>query len=70
MLGREVRTLVNSTQDAGFKSVICNITNDYGKTVSAGVYVYQIQAGEFCTDQEDGAVEVDTSLLKGAENLK
>jgi hypothetical protein len=24
-----------------------NATNDYGKPVSAGVYLYQIQAGEF-----------------------
>ena len=47
MLGREVKTLVNTTQDAGFKSVIWNATNDYGKPVSAGVYLYQIQAGEF-----------------------
>ncbi|HIA23463.1 MAG TPA: T9SS type A sorting domain-containing protein [Candidatus Marinimicrobia bacterium] len=47
MLGREVRTLVNTTQDAGFNSVIWNATNDYGKPVSAGVYLYQIQAGEF-----------------------
>ncbi len=47
IMGREVRTLVNQTQDAGFKSVIWNATNDYGKPVSAGVYLYQIQAGEF-----------------------
>jgi microbial collagenase len=47
MLGREVRTLVNTTQDAGFNSVIWNATNDYGKPVSTGVYLYQIQAGEF-----------------------
>jgi hypothetical protein len=47
MLGREVKTLVNSAQDAGFKSIIWNATNDYGKPVSAGVYLYKIQAGEF-----------------------
>jgi len=47
LLGREVRTLVNTTQDAGFKSVIWDATNDYGKPVSAGVYLYQIQAGDF-----------------------
>ena len=47
IMGREIRTLVNSTQDAGFKSVIWDATNDYGKPVSAGVYLYQIQAGEF-----------------------
>jgi flagellar hook assembly protein FlgD len=47
ILGREVRTMVNTTQDAGYKSVIWNATNDYGKPVSAGVYLYQIQAGDF-----------------------
>jgi hypothetical protein len=47
MLGRQVRTLINQTQEGGFKSVIWNSTNDYGKPVSAGVYLYQIQAGEF-----------------------
>jgi hypothetical protein len=47
MLGRKVRTLVNTTQDAGYKSVLWNATNNYGKPVSAGVYLYQIRAGEF-----------------------
>ncbi|MDP7437601.1 MAG: T9SS type A sorting domain-containing protein, partial [Candidatus Marinimicrobia bacterium] len=47
LLGRQVKTLINQTQDAGFKSVIWNATNDYGKPVSAGVYLYNIQAGEF-----------------------
>jgi beta-glucanase (GH16 family) len=47
ILGRQVRTLVKTTQEAGFKSVIWDATNDYGKPVSAGVYLYQIQAGEF-----------------------
>lgn len=47
MLGRQVRTLVNQTQDAGHKSVTWDATNDYGKPVSAGIYLYQIQAGEF-----------------------
>ena len=47
MLGREVKTLVNQTQDAGYKSIIWNATNDYGKPVSAGIYLYQIQAGQY-----------------------
>jgi len=47
MLGRQVRTLLNEIQDAGYRSVIWNATNDFGKPVSAGVYLYQIQAGEF-----------------------
>ena len=47
MLGRQVKTLINQTQNAGYKSVIWDATNDYGKPVSAGVYLYQIRAGEF-----------------------
>ena len=47
MLGREVKTLINQTQEAGYKSVIWNATNDFGNPVSAGVYLYKIQAGEF-----------------------
>jgi flagellar hook assembly protein FlgD len=47
MLGREVKTLVNTTQDAGLKSVIWDTTNKYGKPVSAGVYLYQIKSGKF-----------------------
>ena len=46
MLGRQVKTLINQTQDAGYKSLIWDATNDYGKPVSAGIYLYQIQAGE------------------------
>ena len=47
MLGRQVKTLVNKNQDAGYRSVIWDATNDYGKPVSAGIYLYQIQAGEY-----------------------
>ena len=47
MLGREVKILVNQTQDAGYRSIIWDATNDYGKPVSAGIYLYQIQAGEY-----------------------
>jgi hypothetical protein len=47
MLGRQVKTLINQTQDAGYKLVIWDATNDYGKPVSAGIYLYQIQAGEY-----------------------
>ena len=47
MLGREITQLVNTTQQAGFKSVQWDATDIYGKQVSAGVYLYQIRAGEF-----------------------
>ena len=47
MLGRQVKTLMDQTQDAGYRSIIWDATNDYGKPVSAGIYLYQIQAGEY-----------------------
>jgi hypothetical protein len=47
LLGRKVFQLVNTTQKAGFKSVRWDATDSFGKPVSAGVYLYQIQAGEF-----------------------
>ena len=31
----------------GYRSVIWDATNDYGKPVSAGIYLYQIQTGEY-----------------------
>ena len=47
MLGREVIELVSIAQQAGFKSIKWDATDSFGKPVSAGVYLYQIQAGEF-----------------------
>ena len=47
MLGRQVKALINQTQDAGYRSVIWDATNDYGKPVSIGIYLYQVQAGEW-----------------------
>jgi hypothetical protein len=47
MLGREISQLVNTTQEAGFKSVLWDATDSMGIPVSAGVYLYKIQAGEF-----------------------
>ena len=47
MMGRIVKTLVNGSQTAGFKSVQWNATNDRNEPVSAGLYLYTIQAGEF-----------------------
>jgi flagellar hook assembly protein FlgD len=46
-MGKEVSTLVNNQQNAGFKSVIWNATNNAGQQVSAGLYLYTIQAGAF-----------------------
>ena len=47
MLGTEVVTLINTSQQAGFKSVKWDAKDSNGIALSAGVYLYQIQAGEF-----------------------
>ena len=47
MMGRVVRTMVNTQQNTGFKSVRWNATNDAGSSVSAGLYLYMIKAGDF-----------------------
>ena len=44
IMGRIVRTLINSQQNAGFKSIQWNSTNDAGSPLSAGLYLYKIQA--------------------------
>jgi hypothetical protein len=52
MLGRKVRTILNQQQDPGYKSIIWDATNDYGKPVSAGIYLYQIQAGKYISTKK------------------
>ena len=47
MFGNQVRILVNEAKSAGFRSVQWNATNNQGQPVSAGVYLYSIEAGKF-----------------------
>ena len=47
MMGKVVKNLVRSHQRAGSKSVQWNATNNEGQSVSAGLYLYKIQAGDF-----------------------
>ena len=47
MMGHQIKQLISGTEDAGRKSVVWDSTNDYGKPVSAGVYMYRIQTGEY-----------------------
>ncbi|HIB04980.1 MAG TPA: T9SS type A sorting domain-containing protein, partial [Candidatus Marinimicrobia bacterium] len=47
MMGRVVSDLVSSQQSAGYKSIRWNATNNIGQPVSAGLYLYTIQAGKF-----------------------
>ena len=47
MMGRQISTLVSSLQSTGYKLIQWNGTNNAGQPVSAGVYLYRIEAGEF-----------------------
>ena len=47
ILGNVVKNLVNTYQSSGYKSIQWNATNNQEKPVSAGVYLYKIQAGYF-----------------------
>jgi len=44
MFGREVNTLVEGVQEAGYKIVEWNATNRFGQPVASGVYFYRIEA--------------------------
>ena len=47
MMGKVVRTLVSGQQSAGYKTLQWNATSNIGQPISAGLYIYSIQAGEF-----------------------
>jgi flagellar hook assembly protein FlgD len=47
IMGRSIKSLVNSNQTAGYRSIQWNATNNLGEPVFAGMYIYMIQAGEF-----------------------
>ena len=47
VLGQEIRTLVNAFKPAGRYRVVWNSKDDFGRSVSSGIYFYQITAGEF-----------------------
>jgi hypothetical protein len=47
IIGREVRTLVNEKQSAGYQQIQWNARDNYGKQVSSGYYIYMMQAGDF-----------------------
>ncbi|MDP7716341.1 MAG: T9SS type A sorting domain-containing protein, partial [Candidatus Marinimicrobia bacterium] len=47
ILGQRIRTLVNGTMQPGFHSVSWNGTNDMGKPLASGMYIYRIHSSEF-----------------------
>jgi flagellar hook assembly protein FlgD len=47
LMGKQITSLVSESQAAGVRTVTWDGTDASGKNVSAGVYLYRIQAGEF-----------------------
>ena len=47
LLGHQVKRLVDDFQGAGVNSIVWDTTNDHGQSVSAGIYIYQLQVGRF-----------------------
>ena len=47
LMGKIVKNLVSDQQNPGYKLIQWNSTNNKGQPVSAGMYFYTIQAGEF-----------------------
>ena len=52
LMGREVTRLTDNFMPAGYHTVRWNARNQFGMEVSAGVYFYHIQAGEFVKTQK------------------
>ncbi len=51
VLGQEVRVLVNEKMEAGFFATTWDGTDELGRRVASGVYLYRIQAGNFSATQ-------------------
>lgn len=45
--GQTIRTLVRERREAGLYQVVWDSVNDAGKQVAAGVYLYELKAGDF-----------------------
>ncbi|MEE2876468.1 MAG: T9SS type A sorting domain-containing protein, partial [Candidatus Neomarinimicrobiota bacterium] len=47
LLGKQVKRVVNETQNAGIKTIVWDGTDLWGADVSTGLYLYNIRAGTF-----------------------
>jgi len=45
--GQKMITLIRGHRDAGFHKIIWNGTDEFGRTVASGVYLYQLKIGKF-----------------------
>ena len=47
MLGNVTKNLIYEDQPSGYNEISWNATNNQGKSVSAGIYLYRIEASNF-----------------------
>ena len=47
LMGKHIRSYINTVQDAGYKTILWNATDASGQPVPAGMYIYSISAGDF-----------------------
>jgi hypothetical protein len=47
LLGRKVKTLVNGTQSAGYKTAHWDCRNDQGRELPSGIYMYMLRSGSY-----------------------
>lgn len=52
LLGREIRTLISRSEQAGYKSIIWNGENNMSNTVSSGIYIYTLIAKSLESDKD------------------
>jgi len=52
LMGRTVRTLVNGSQTAGYKTVVWDSKDEAGIPVSAGMYIYELRSGSYSAIQK------------------
>ena len=52
VMGRKVKSLLNKNQASGYHTLQWDATNDVGEGVSAGMYIYTIQTGEYRTSKK------------------
>jgi flagellar hook assembly protein FlgD len=45
LLGRKVKTLISENLSPGYKSVLWDGTDESGKEVPSGIYLYELKAG-------------------------
>lgn len=55
LMGREVRTLVNTSMGGGYRSTVWDGSDNGGKRVGSGMYIYYFSAKSLETNQEFSA---------------